>query len=239
VAPSNRLDGATIAFDLDGTLVDTAPDLIGALNRVLTAEGLAPVTLSDARHLVGRGAKMMLMRGFAEHGRVLAEADAAPLVERFIDVYRTRIADESLPFPGCVAALDDLRALGARLVVCTNKRTDLSIALLDALSLRDRFEAVIGADSAPAPKPDPRHVLHAIDAAGGVAAHAVMVGDSANDVDAARAAGVPTIVFPFGYTETPAHALGADRLIDHYDALVDTVQSLLQHPQGQAIGSPL
>jgi len=226
VALDHRLHGATIAFDLDGTLVDTAPDLIGALNAVLEAEGLAPANLAGARHLVGRGAKMMLMRGFAEQGRVLAEADAPPLVERFITAYRTRIADESQPFPGCVAALDDLRGLGATLVVCTNKRTDLSIALLDALALRDRFAAVIGADAAPAPKPDPRHVLHAIDVAGGLATRAVMVGDSANDVDAARAAGVPSIAFPFGYTETPAHALGADRLIHHYDALAEAVQSL-------------
>ena len=236
---STPLHGATIAFDLDGTLVDTAPDLIGALNAVLNEAGLASVTLSDARHLVGRGAKMMLVRGFAESGRVLEDADAAPLVERFIAVYRDRIAEESLPYPGCVDALDELRGLGAKLVVCTNKRTDLSLALLDALSLRGRFEAVIGADAAPAPKPDPRHVLHAIAAGGGVATRAVMVGDSANDVDSARAAGVPTIVFPFGYTETPAHALGADRLIDHYDALAGAVQSLLQHPAGSAIGSPL
>ena len=239
MALNTPLNGATIAFDLDGTLVDTAPDLIGALNAVLNEAGLASVTLSDARHLVGRGARMMLTRGFAESGRVLQEADAAPLVERFITVYRDRIADESLPYPGCVDALDALRGLGAKLVVCTNKRTELSIALLDALTLRDRFEAVIGADAAPSPKPDPSHVLHAIAAAGGVPSRAVMVGDSANDVDSAKAAGVPTIVFPFGYTETPAHALGADRLIDHYDALIDAVQSLLQHPSGSAIGSPL
>ena len=239
MALNNSLHGATIAFDLDGTLIDTAPDLIGALNAVLNEAGLASVTLSDARHLVGRGARMMLIRGFAESGQVLGDADAAPLVERFIDIYRDRIAEESLPYSGCVEALDELRGLGAKLVVCTNKRTELSIALLDALALRDRFEAVIGADAAPAPKPDPSHVLHAIAAGGGVASRAVMVGDSANDVDSAKAAGVPTIVVPFGYTETPAHALGADRLIEHYDALTQAVQSLLQHPQGSAIGSPL
>ena len=239
MALNNSLHGATIAFDLDGTLVDTAPDLIGALNAVLNEAGLASVTLSDARHLVGRGARMMLIRGFAESGQVLGDADAAPLVERFIDIYRDRIADQSQPYPGCVDALDELRGLGAKLVVCTNKRTELSIALLDALALRARFEAVIGADAAPAPKPDPSHVLHAIAAGGGVASRAVRVGDSANDVDSAKAAGVPTIVVPFGYTETPAHALGADRLIEHYDALTQAVQSLLQHPQGSAIGSPL
>lgn len=239
MALNNSLYGATIAFDLDGTLVDTAPDLIGALNAVLKEAGLASVDLSDARRLVGRGAKVMLMRGFAGSGRVLTEADAPTLVERFITVYRDRIADESRPYPGCVEALDELRGLGAKLVVCTNKRTELSIALLDALAMRDRFEAVIGADLAPTPKPDPSHVLHAIAAAGGAPSRAVMVGDSANDVDSAKAAGVPTIVFPFGYTEIPAHALGADRLIAHYDALMDAVQSLLQHPSGSAIGSPL
>ena len=233
------LAGAVIAFDLDGTLVETAPDLLGALNGVLAEQGLAPLPAEGARHLIGRGARALLVRGFEASGRPLDDDAATPLVARFIEIYRSRIAQESRPYPGCVAALDRLAAQGARLVVCTNKLTALSIQLLDALDLTRRFVAVIGADGVPAAKPDPRHVLHAIHAGGGVADRAVMVGDSLNDVAAARAAGVPSIVFPFGYTDVPAAELGADRMIAHYDDLVDAVQSLLQPPQGSAIGSPL
>ena len=237
--PAPTLEGAVIAFDLDGTLVETAPDLLGALNGVLAEEDLAPLPAEGARHLIGRGARALLVRGFEASGRTLDEAAATPLVFRFIEIYRSRIALESRPYPGCVEALDTLRAQGARLVVCTNKLTSLSTELLDALALSDRFIAIIGADAAPAPKPDPQHVLHAIAAGGGMRERAVMVGDSLNDVASARAAGVASIVFPFGYTDIPAAELGADRLIGHYDELVGTVQTLLQTKRGSAIGSPL
>lgn len=238
-ASADPLHDAVIAFDLDGTLVETAPDLMGALNGVLVEQGLPVLPAEGARHLIGRGARALLVRGFAASGRTLGDADAAPLVDRFLEIYFDRIADESYPYPGCVKALDALRRRGARLVVCTNKMTYLSVELLQRLDLIHRFEAVIGADAAPAPKPDPRHVLHAIAAAGGDPSRAVMVGDSINDVASAQAAGVPAIVFPFGYTDVPAHALGAERLIDHYDDLIAAAQSLLQHRQGSAIGSPL
>jgi phosphoglycolate phosphatase len=228
-----------IAFDLDGTLVETAPDLLGALNSVLAEQDLAPLPADGARHLIGRGARALLVRGFAASGRSLDEAAATPLVARFIEIYRNRIAQESRPYPGCVEALDTLRDRGARLVVCTNKLTSLSTALLDALDLSDRFVAIIGADAAPAPKPDPRHVLHAVAAGGGSPDRAVMVGDSLNDVASARAAGVASIVFPFGYTDIPAAELGADHVIGHYDELVGTIQTLLQTPHGSAIASPL
>jgi phosphoglycolate phosphatase len=237
--PRFHLEGAVIAFDLDGTLVETAPDLIGALNGVLSEQDLAPLPEEGARHLIGRGARALLVRGFEAAGRELDPSTADPLVARFIEIYRSRIALESRPYPGCVNALDLLRNQGARLVVCTNKLTSLSQQLLDALSLSDRFEAIIGADAAPAAKPDPRHVLHAVSAAGGVPGRAVMVGDSMNDIASARAAGVPSIAVPFGYTDIPAAELGADRVIDHYNELHDAVQSLLQPSQGSAIGSPL
>ncbi len=240
--PSGRplsLDGAVIAFDLDGTLVETAPDLLGALNGVLAEQDLPPLPADGARHLIGRGARALLVRGFEASGRHLDDTAAPPLVTRFIEIYRSRIALESRPYPGCVEALDTLRSKGARLVVCTNKLTSLSTELLDALALSERFVAIIGADAAPAPKPDPRHVLHAVAAAGGTRDRAVMVGDSLNDVASARAAGVASVVFPFGYTDIPAAELGADRLIGHYEELVGTVQSLLQTSRGSAIASPL
>lgn len=224
------LTGATIAFDLDGTLVDTAPDLIGALNVVLGERGLAPVPLAAARHLVGRGARKLIERGFADAGEVLDEGQVGGLVARFLDAYRGRIAEESRPFPGVETALDRLAAAGAQACVCTNKPTDLALLLLDQLGLTGRFAAIIGPDRSPAPKPDPRHFLTAIAAAGGDPKRSLMVGDSAADVDAAHAAGQPVVVVSFGYTETPARDLGGDALIEHYDALPAAVVQLLAAP---------
>jgi phosphoglycolate phosphatase len=236
--------GATLAFDLDGTLVDTAPDLIGALNIVLGERHLPPLPVDSARVLVGKGARALIERGFSAAGAPLDEAEIGGLVARFIEVYRSRIANESRPFPGVEAALEALAAEGAKLVVCTNKRTDLSRELLDALELTDRFAAVVGADQAPAAKPDPRHFLAAVAAVGGDPARAVMVGDSYNDVAAAQAAGAPCVVVSFGYTEIAPADLGADRLIHSFDELVGAARELLQGraalPGGDAsdIGSP-
>ncbi len=210
------LNGATIAFDLDGTLVDTAPDLVGALNRILGEEGLPPLPFDAVRRMVGRGARALLERGFAAAGQPLDAHSAPPLVERFIAVYLDRIAQESAPFPGVVEVLSDLRAAGAKLVVCTNKLTHLSVALLDALDLSDAFDAVIGADRAPAAKPDPSHVLAAIQAVGGDPLRAVMVGDSINDALAAVRAKVPALLVSFGYTEEPVETLGGDLVIHSF-----------------------
>lgn len=210
------LNGATIAFDLDGTLVDTAPDLVGALNTILSQEDLPPLPFADVRLMVGRGARALLERGFAAAGAPLDAQTAPALVERFIAVYLDRIAHESAPFPGVVETLGGLRSAGANLVVCTNKLTHLSLALLDALNLTPAFDAVIGADLAPAAKPDPSHVLAAIAAVGGDPLRAVMVGDSINDALAAVRAQVPALMVSFGYTEEPVETLGGDRVIHSF-----------------------
>jgi phosphoglycolate phosphatase len=226
-ASGSSLAGAAIAFDLDGTLVDTAHDLIGTLNWLLAEEGLAPVPLAEARPFIGRGARWMIERGFQAAKAPLAPAEVQPLFERFIDRYQGHIADESRPFPGCVEALETLKAEGARLCVCTNKLTGLSTALLDALDLTRLFEAVIGSDSTPGIKPDRRHLETAIAAVGGDLTRAIMVGDAATDAGAARAAKVPLILVSFGYTETPARELGPDILVDHFDELPDACRRLL------------
>ncbi len=218
---------AVIAFDLDGTLVESAPDLIGTVNLMLTERGLAPLPLAAARHLIGGGAARLLERGLAEAGATWDPADKPALVERFIALYRARIAEGSFAFPGVAETLDALRAEGARLLVCTNKRTDLSIALLDALGLRGRFEAVVGADAVSRPKPDPAHLLEAITKIGGDRSRALMVGDSSADVNAAKAAGVPVVAVSFGYTEIPAHELGADAVIDAFRELIAPAKRLL------------
>lgn len=215
----SSLAGATIAFDLDGTLVDTAPDLVGALNQVLAEQGLAPLPYIAARNMVGRGAKALIEQGYAATGLPLSPDLSPMLFERFIAVYLDRIALESRPFPGVVEALETLSRAGAELVVCTNKRTDLSIALLDALGLSKHFTAVVGADAAPAAKPDARHLTFAIAQVDGDVAHALMVGDSITDVNAAKNAGVPVVVTSFGYTDIAPADLGADALIDRFDQL--------------------
>ncbi len=227
LATPGRLAGVTIAFDLDGTLVDTAPDLVGALNVVLGERGLPHVPQDAAGYLVGKGARALIARGFALAGEPLREEEIGGLVTRFIEAYRARIASESRPFPGLQAALHTLSNAGARLCICTNKRTDLSLALLDALQLTGWFVSVTGADRAPVAKPDPSHFRTAIAEAGGDLAYALMVGDSANDVVSAHAAGAPVVVVSFGYTDIPAADLGGDALIDRFDDLPAAAETLL------------
>ena len=221
------LQDAVILFDLDGTLVDTAPDLIGALNAVLEEERLPPAPPEAARHLVGRGARQLLHRGFALADRPFETAREKALVERFVELYLARITRESRPFPGLEAALDALEAEGARFAVCTNKRTDLSIALLEGLGLAPRFQAVIGADLAPRPKPDASHIFAALEAAGGRRERTLMVGDSEADIGAAKNAGVPSVAVSFGYTPVPVEELGADMIIHHFAELPGVAARLL------------
>jgi phosphoglycolate phosphatase len=221
------LDGATIVFDLDGTLVETAPDLMATLNHLLAREGLPPLPLSKARDLIGQGAKALLARGFAAAGAPLAEPRLSALFDEYIVYYLAHIADESRPFDGVLDAMAAMEAQGARMAVCTNKRTDLSVALLRTLGIADRFAAIVGGDAVPAQKPAAIHLTETIVRAGGRVDKAVMIGDSASDAGAARAAGVPLVLVSFGYTDTPASELGADVLIDHFSELQSACERLL------------
>jgi phosphoglycolate phosphatase len=223
-AARGPLAGAVIVFDLDGTLIDTAPDLVATLNLLLAREGLAALPLDEVSEMIGQGARALIARGFAAAGAPLDQAKLSALFADFITHYRAHIADESRPFPGVVAALDDLETEGARLAVCTNKPTDLSVAL----GLAHRFAAIVGADAAPAPKPAAAHLIATIERAGGRVERAVMVGDSASDAGAARAAGVPLVLVGFGYTDIPVRQLGADVLIDHFDELPAACRRLLR-----------
>jgi phosphoglycolate phosphatase len=221
------LAGAVIAFDLDGTLVDSAPDLVATLNHLLAEEGIAPLPFDQGRSLIGHGARRLLQRGFEAQGLSVEGAALEALFERFIAHYNLHSADLTRPFPGVPESLEALRAAGARLAVCTNKLTRLSTPILEALDLARHFDAVIGADLAPAPKPDPRHLEMAVQAAGGDIRRAVMVGDAGTDAGAARAAGTPLVLVSFGYTEVPARELRPDRLIDHFDELFPACLELL------------
>ena len=216
-----------IAFDLDGTLVETAPDLLDTLDLVLSAHKIPPVDRATARNMIGGGARMLIRRALAFEGVSLPDEEIDALNSQFIAHYAAHIADGSRPFPGLLGALDRLEASGARLAVCTNKLEHLARLLLDALDLTRRFSAITGADTYAKSKPDPLPLLSTIAAAGGNAARTIMVGDSHTDVATARAAGVPVIVVSFGYTETPPQDLGGDVLIHHFDELEGAVATLL------------
>lgn len=218
---------ATVVFDLDGTLVDTAPDLCAALNHALAALGRPGVPAEDVRHMVGHGARKLLERGLATSGEASTETIEAG-VPHFLDYYAAHIADGSRPFNGVESALDALAAAGARLAICTNKPVALSVALVSALGWEGRFAANLGFDSVPRPKPDAGHVLAAIAAAGGDPATTVFVGDSITDTTAAKAAGVPVVAVSFGFSDRPATELGADAVIDHYDALLPALRDLMR-----------
>jgi phosphoglycolate phosphatase len=217
----------TIVFDLDGTLVDTAPDLVDTLNVILAREGLPPVPFADARNMIGGGARLLIERGLKAEGRSGSVAEVDRMYGDFVAYYSDHLADRSLPFPGVVAAIERLAGRGCRFAVCTNKLEWLSVRLLGALDLSRHFAAVCGQDTFGVQKPNPEILLRTIQQAGGSPARSVMVGDSASDIDVARAAGVPVVAVDFGYTETPVSLLGPDRVIDHFDKLPAAVFELI------------
>jgi phosphoglycolate phosphatase len=213
----------TIVFDLDGTLIDTAPDLIDTLNVVFAREGLPPVDYDTARNLIGGGAKAMIVRGIESEGLVVEPAKLERLFGDFIAHYTQHIADRSRPFPGLIDALDVLTERGCRFAVCTNKLEKLSVLLLEKLKIADRFAAICGQDTFGIQKPDPEILRRTIAAAGGEPRQAIMIGDSDTDISTARAAGIPVIAVDFGYSERPVAELGPDRIISHFAQLPDSV----------------
>lgn len=209
-----RFDG--VVFDLDGTLIETAPDLAAALNHVLSKAGLPQVTLDAVRQMVGDGAKALISRGFAAAERALPPDELEHWFAVFLDYYGAHIADRSQMFEGVLAVLDELQAADLRLGVCTNKPEAMSRRLFEELDIAERFEALLGGDSLPVRKPDPAHVLGTLERMGIAPERAVMVGDSANDRDAGRGAGMPVVLVTFGYTTIPARELEADAHIDRF-----------------------
>jgi len=215
---------ATIVFDLDGTLVDTAPDLTNALNDVLTRRGHAAVPAETIRACIGHGARMMIEEALRRAG---ADDDLDRMLAEFLVHYEANIAAESRPFPGAVAALESFAAQGATLAVCTNKREHLSRRLLQATEIEGYFSAIAGRDTFAVSKPDPGHLTGTIALAGGKPSRAVMVGDSEIDLRTARAASVPAIIVSFGYAASPLDGFAPEAVIDHFDELEPRAAALL------------
>lgn len=216
----------TIVFDLDGTLVDTAPDLIDTLNVILPREGLPPVPFETGRNLIGGGVKVTIERALAAQGRACPPAEIDRLYAAFIAHYADHLADRSRPFPDLESALDQLAGAGYRLAVCTNKLEWLSIRLLNILKLAPRFAAICGQDTFGIQKPDPEVLRRTVLRAGGEPGSAIMVGDSKTDVYTARAAQVPVVAVDFGYSDVPIASLEPDRIISSFADLPPIIAGL-------------
>lgn len=204
-------------FDLDGTLVDSLPDLVAALNVSLDGEGLATASQEDARKGVGHGARRMIEHALTSQGVAIEKERIDRMHKRFLEFYGANIAVGSVPFPGTEAALDKLEEHGILLAVCTNKYEALAVELLETLGLAGRFRTIAGGDTYGVSKPDPLHLTRTVEAAGG--SRAIMVGDSNADIGAAKAAGIPSVAVTFGYSTIPVEDLGADVIISHFDEL--------------------
>lgn len=217
-----------VVFDLDGTLVDTAPDLVASLNHTIAARGLAPVGYEDLTHLVGHGARAMIERAFRLRGHPVDETEMPVMMDRFIAHYSAGMPGESRPYPGLIEALDRLREAGMTLAVCTNKMESLARPLIERLGMTGYFAAITGGDTFAVRKPDAAHLEGTVARAGSRMAQAVMVGDSLNDLKVAENAGVPSVGVPFGYSDVPIQTLNPTALISHFDELTpELVTSLL------------
>lgn len=209
----------TIVFDLDGTLADTARDLVAVLNRVIEPHGLLPVERANIGHVAGQGAKAMIERAFVLQDRSIDVETHNHLFDLFLADYGETLADHTVLYPGALDCMEEFARDGWLLTVCTNKMESMARKLLEVLEVSDRFAAISGGDTFEFRKPDPRHIEKTIEAAGGDPGHSVMIGDSINDIAAAHAAGVVSVAVSFGYADRPVEELAADMVIHSFDEL--------------------
>lgn len=210
-----------VIFDLDGTLIHSLPDLTAAINHILAQEGREPVSEAELGPMVGDGAHTLVERAFAARGGL--PGDVAPLLARFLEHYEANATVLTRPFEQVVDTLIRLKEHGILLAVCTNKPTAATHEILRALELDQYFAVVVGGDDTPALKPNPAHIDAVLTRLGVARDEAVMVGDSVNDVLAAKGAGLPAIVVSFGYSRTPVADLGADLVVDEFRYIGDAV----------------
>jgi phosphoglycolate phosphatase len=215
--------GLSLCFDLDGTLVDTAPDLVRVTNAIIAKEGLSETNYKLARNRVGFGSRRMISEALARGGKTVSQTRLDELQSAFLDLYARSLSYCSAPFPGVIDTLIELRARGARLSVCTNKPGWLARPLLDELSMTHWFETIIGGDEAPAAKPDPRHIYAA--AGHRDSTRIVLIGDSWPDMEGARRAGVYPVLVTYGYSPVSPVRLRAGARLRRFRDLIPTLES--------------
>jgi phosphoglycolate phosphatase len=213
-----------LLFDLDGTLVDTLPDLTSALNEVLRERGYPPLLPNEVKPMIGDGMPMLLARGFAARGADAAEAPA--MQPRFIEIYEAHASDSSRPYPGVPETLAGLRAQGYGTAVCTNKPQHATQQVLRSMGLDGLFDGFAGGDRFAVKKPDPGHLLGLIALLGADRRRAAMIGDSENDALAAHAATLPLLLMGYGYARSDPARLGADRVLHRFDELPEALAAL-------------
>ena len=216
----------TLIFDLDGTLVDSAPDLAYALNQVLRADGRDVLSVEDVAGMVGDGVAKLVERGYDATGG--PAIDPVGILSAFHEIYLNSASNLTKLYPGVLSTLQILRRDGYRMGLCTNKPIAPTNALLNALNLTDFFDTVAGGDSFPVRKPDPGHVNGVLELLGSTAQNAIMIGDSKTDVAAANNAGVAVIAVSYGYPRCPIEELGADIIIDSFDAVPAAVATICE-----------
>ena len=215
-----------LIFDLDGTLVDTAPDLMAATNHVMQAAGRAELSDAQIRAFVGHGSMTLIKLGLEVSGALPDEAELLQLQKLFLDYYGDNIAAHSKVFDGVIPLLDQARGAGLKLGVCTNKVERLANRLLRTIDLAPYFSAVVGGDTMPVMKPSPVPYLETARRLGVEVVTTVMFGDSETDIRTAQNVGVPVIAVSFGYTHAPVATFNPSHVIDHYDTAWDLVQTL-------------
>ncbi|MEX0344014.1 MAG: phosphoglycolate phosphatase [Rhizobiaceae bacterium] len=212
-----------IVFDLDGTLIDTAPDLLDSLNHCLTQSGHEAAQHDDLRQLVGHGARVMITRALTTQGKPAREEEISGLFDLFLEHYASNMPGRSRPYPGALDAVERFLSAGYRAAICTNKYQSLSETLMGSLGLETQFAAICGADRFEFRKPDPRHLTGTIRLAGGAIDGSIMIGDSRTDIDTAKAAGIPVVAVDWGYTDHHVSKFEPDTIISHFDELTPTI----------------
>lgn len=217
-----------VVFDLDGTLLDTAPDLLASLNHVLKNNDLPQTDLNHLRRFVGQGGRVMLERAFIAAGRTLTNETADRLVSDFVTHYGNNMPGETKAFEGVIHLVDALRAKGYKTAICTNKTEALAFKLIAAIGISDKFDALCGGDTFAVKKPDADHIFLTVDAAGGDRNQVVMFGDSDADINAANQGSIPVVAVDFGYTDAHVSTFNPTRIISHYnDITVDDIAVLM------------